>query len=453
MKNTFPVLKLFKTKDSFYVYDTYHNCILKITEEQYRVINRLTTQGIAYFENKEKFTTEERQIQLLLNKLFFSQPWIKSVKYSIPFSYIRMYLNSMVHHLILQVTQECNFMCQYCMFSNNNEIDRVHSPSKMSWNVAKQAIDFLWRHSGDAREVTISFYGGEPLLNYELIKQCVYYAERVFLVKRVRFGLTTNGSLITDEMASFFEEHSFWISISLDGDKSIHNMHRKHRSTGQGTFDQVMTSVRILQKRRSYFETYVSFLPVYLPWENSMNVISFFQSLGISDTKVHPREADLSGIDISFFPFLNKQTDQTLNENKDSSKLADYEKIIQTHHIIPQVYQHDGPCIPGVQKLFVSTQGEFRICEKVIDGISGRIGDLSAGFDYEAIEKNINMGKITEEQCKQCWCMRFCNVCVAKCIDPETGIMNSESITKICNLIKKQTLAFLRKYVEKTNHC
>lgn len=135
----------------------------------------------------------------------------------------------MCHYLTLQVTQQCNLRCEYCAYSGMYE-NRVHTNKKMDFEMAKKAIDFFIEHSRESKDIIVGFYGGEPLLMFPLIKQCVEYIESIVEGKKISYAMTTNGTLLNDEVADFLAEHEVILSISLDGSKEEHNLHRKFAS-------------------------------------------------------------------------------------------------------------------------------------------------------------------------------------------------------------------------------
>lgn len=104
--------------------------------------------------------------------------------------------------LVLQVTQKCNLRCSYCVYSGDYK-NRNHSQKEMSWETAKEAVDYLYGHSMSSEDIYISFYGGEPLLMFRLIKEVVEYVKREYCQRTVHFNLTTNGTLFTPEIVQY----------------------------------------------------------------------------------------------------------------------------------------------------------------------------------------------------------------------------------------------------------
>lgn len=117
--------------------------------------------------------------------------------------FIEQELRGCVFNLVLQVTQNCNLRCSYCAYSGAY-YNRTHSQKRMSFEMAKKAIDFLFSHSSERDQLVIGFYGGEPLLEFDLITQIVEYSESIGWGKKLRYVVTTNATLLTDKVLDFF---------------------------------------------------------------------------------------------------------------------------------------------------------------------------------------------------------------------------------------------------------
>ena len=147
--------------------------------------------------------------------------------------------------LIIELTEQCNLRCSYCVFDDNYENERSHSSKKISIDLAKKSIDdFLIRTSNEAY---IIFYGGEPLLEFKSIKTLTDYAKTKFN-NSIKFSFTTNGMALTADKFDFLIENSFLISVSIDGEKTLHD---KNRITinGNPSWDTIMSN---LQKLHDY---------------------------------------------------------------------------------------------------------------------------------------------------------------------------------------------------------
>ena len=130
---------------------------------------------------------------------------------------------------------------------------------RMSVETAIAAIKFFYDHSLNSDSVTIGFYGGEPLLEYELIKQCVAYAEEIFAGKKLSFNMTSNATLLTEESVLFLAAHDFNLTISLDGPANIQNKNRIFAGSNRGTYETVMEKLDMVKEICPAFIKKISF--------------------------------------------------------------------------------------------------------------------------------------------------------------------------------------------------
>lgn len=158
---------------------------------------------------------------------------------------IEHYIKTRIQQLTLQVTQQCNLRCDYCAYSGIYDRNRIHSKLRMSFETAKKAIDFFLERSVERLDIFVSFYGGEPLLEFELIKQCVEYINNQAEGKRINYIMITNGTLLSDKVVDYLVENNFALSVSLDGSKE-HDVNRKFVN-GEGSFDTIINNIKRIQ--------------------------------------------------------------------------------------------------------------------------------------------------------------------------------------------------------------
>ena len=224
-------LHLFKTLNNYYLYDTNANSIIKVNEKVYRKLQ----QG-------EDNLNEDPQI-VSLRERGFLQP-IQQPEICHPLTdKVESYLQNNLSLLILQVTQNCNLRCKYCVYSGSY-INRVHSNKRMNFETAKKAVDFYYNHSKNTEIASVSFYGGEPLLEFELIKKVVAYCETKFAGKQLNINMTSNATLLTSEIMDFLQLHKVNLTISLDGPEEVHNRGRVFADSKTGTFAKIMENLK-----------------------------------------------------------------------------------------------------------------------------------------------------------------------------------------------------------------
>jgi len=197
------------------------------------------------------------------------------------------------HELLIEVTTGCNLRCKYCVFSGKYKGQRTHGSKMLSIENAKKAIDLYFSYIkkgkmyNSNRKPTVAFYGGEPLLNFEVIKQSILYIRKIY-DDEVFFTLTTNGVFLTDEMMNFFIEQDVWLVFSLDGPAEEHNRNRVMQN-GKGTFDLVFENITKYYNKSKRF---VFVNSVYDYKSNLKEIIRFFSEneylINLSASIVNP---------------------------------------------------------------------------------------------------------------------------------------------------------------------
>ena len=452
-----PVIKTFIFDNQCYFYDAYKNQLMHVSREQFLEICELQKMGIGLYCSLNKNTQAYKDVLIMINKGFFKAPFIDEVFHS-DTPYIRDIVDSAINDLTLQVTRDRNFKCRYCSFAQEHTGTRAHERIEMPWEVAKKSIDYLYNHSKNADQLIIAFYGGEPLLNYRLIERVVEYSEDLFKSKRINYHMTTNGSILNESIVDFLIKYNFNLLISFDGSRLIQNKHRIFYNTGGGSFDTVYVNVNKLKTFSEYFDSFVKFAPVIFSDESRFDVLSFFNSIGIDESKIEYTYANMTGVDYiqSDNPMINNKCNnpELLFDTNDKGTREFLSKMIKCYankDIIPSTWHHNGPCIPSVSKLFVNVFGEFYPCEKISETPFAKIGCLESGVDLEKVKSFMNIGKLTENECRTCWAIRFCNICILRCIDFEADCTSIELKKKNCSYQKRSILEYFRHLVMNNN--
>ena len=449
--NNIPIGMPFHYNHCYYFYDTYTNKILSIKKEHYMEIKELMSMGIDKYVLYDNNTLFKNDIVRLINRGFFTQQFLSGKKL-FDFESIHPMLTRCVNHIQLQTTRMCNFRCRYCFFANDNKVTRNHENKSMDWATAQKSIDFLFDNSKDSETITISFYGGEPFLNFDVIKKAVTYAKSKFISKELRFSTTTNGSIMNHFVADFLAKNNVSLMISLDGSKDIQDNHRKFNRTGQGTFDTVIKNVQLLKQCHSeYFNRRVVFNPVMFADESYQNIVNFFKNIGVNPEKVKKQYANMKGIDYNY-NFINSEfinmTQYDRYREYNADQIENMEKVFKQNSITPAEYLPQGGCVPGLIRLFVTVDGDFYPCEKVNETPNLCIGNISQGFDFGQVERLANIGNLTYNKCKQCWAVRFCNMCIIHCTDAETGNVSCQARNAFCDVTKQMAKSYLEKQTE-----
>lgn len=443
-KNNKPIIKLFIDDGHYYIYDTYFNTILEINHLQYKELMLVNRIGVPSYLSLSKEEKEYQDVCMLIRKGFLKTNIIDRVENPLS-QYIDQLLDSCVNDLVLQVTKDCNFKCRYCGFANSTGIDRNHEQTSMSWEVAKKSIDFLYQHSRDAQQVNIAFYGGEPLLNFQLIQIATEYANDLFKSKNIFYRMTTNASLLTDDVIEFLVQNKFHISLSIDGPEKIQNIHRSFRANGKGTFSVVYQNLlKIKNSYQNYMDSHVKVMPVIVDGEDHNEVLEYFYDLGFKRSQITMLNAELSGIDFRSEAGHYHSYDIEIKNVALMDAASKMDSIYQDKQCLSKVWHHGGTCVPGVKRLFVDTDGMFFPCEKILLRDNLSIGNLTSGFNVQRIKNMANIGKMNEARCKKCWAMRFCEICVSQCNDIEKCELTAKQKEFTCKAQEAKALWYLK---------
>jgi uncharacterized protein len=426
-----PFVHFFKTPGGYYIFDVNTNAIIKTNQSVYQFLQA----GQKSCDDNDLINSIEK----LKARGFLSSKRVKEMTH--PYDeMVEYHLANKLKMVILQVTQQCNLRCEYCAYSGNY-LNRGHANLRMNFETAQKCIDFLIANSRDEDYVSVTFYGGEPLLEFELIKKCVQYTKEISEGKTIGFNFTTNGTLFTKEIIEFMEQHDVSIAISLDGPQEMHDRNRKFAVSGCGTFEKISKNLEFFKENfPEYFRKKVLFNTVLDRKSDFSCVNEFFASYDtIKDSLIN-----VSNIAVNYAKFQNKGSEEyniklkyelfklylnKVNRLDDQyvSKLVfnDYTKLKQSifenrgrKKELPEKGHHGGPCIPGTSRLFVDVNGNFFPCERVSENSDMmRIGHIDSGFDIEKVRTLLNIGRITAESCTNCWAFRLCTLCAAAADD------------------------------------
>lgn len=316
----------------------------------------------------------------------------------------------------LALTEQCNLRCKYCGYMPKY-MDESYTLKEMSSDTAFKAIDILMKNSHESEICHVGFYGGEPLLRLNLIKECVAYIKEKYPFRKPAYNITTNAVLLDEDVAEFLIKNDIKIIISLDGPTQQLNKYRVFQN-GKSSFDIVCKNIQMLyRKNPKYFRESVTYNVVMYNgasqelfeavdslWKSNVNMIDLFPTDYFMRVRDKSDESLLSAgrINIKSYDFAYKNMLKNMKKYYNS-----FNGPSGGNKILP-----GGFCIAGVRKNFVTTDGKIIVCEKVDESQEiFEIGDVDNGIDISKVRRLISYTLKRTEKCKKCWAAKFCKIC------------------------------------------
>ena len=323
-----------------------------------------------------------------------------------------------VKALCLHIAHDCNLKCRYC-FAEEGE---YHGKRElMSLEVGKKAIDFLIKSSGNRKNLEVDFFGGEPLMNFGVVKGIVEYARSIEKAnnKNFRFTITTNGILLNDEIQQYINENMHNVVLSIDGRKEVNDRMRP-RAGGQGTYDTIVPKFKRLSDSRNQTDYYVR---------------GTFTRYNLDFAKDVLHLADLGFRQISVEPVVTEESEPYAIRQEDLPVIFDeYEKLAMEilerrkkgqwfnffHFMIdltggPCVVKRMVGCGSGTEYLSVTPSGDLYPCHQFVGMEQFKMGHVDTGVTAPEIRKGFESCNVyTKPKCRECWARFYCSGgCVA----------------------------------------
>lgn len=452
------IIKLIDYMGGKYLYDANCNRVSKISNDLYDVLKKCSA-----LESAKDDPTTKAEIEMLLNEGFLENRAPEIIEHeNVPF--VKTFLNHL-KRMTLQVTQACNFKCRYCGFAGDNYLNRHHNGLSMSWETAKKAIDFFFIHSMGSENVNLGFYGGETLLELDLITKCIEYTEEMFKGRHITYYITSNGSLINEKVVSLVNEYNVKLTISLDGPEHLHNKNRRYAINGRETYQDVIRGINYLRENVPRFKDKIMINAVIDQQENYLPYFHFFEendavrginhsesiiddsrlSRTIFISKDYQTTHDREKINAYINALLGKESYNNVSKEILDDIDANKENFMQTDGF-GRRFHHNGPCVPGYSRLFVNVKGELFPCEKCSENSKVMcIGNIDDGYYYEVIKKLLNIGSMTEKQCKKCVAARHCNICAVQIDDIDDLSLKQKQIR--CQIQERNLEETIKRYI------
>ena len=318
-----------------------------------------------------------------------------------------------VKALCLHIAHDCNLACQYC-FAEEGEYHGRRA--LMSFEVGKKALDFLVANSGSRRNLEVDFFGGEPLMNWEVVKQLVEYGRSIEEAnnKKFRFTLTTNGVLLNDEILDFVNKEMGNIVLSTDGRKEVHDRMRPFRN-GKGSYDLIMPKFKKAAESRNQTNYYVRGTFTHYNLDFSKDVLSLadegFKQISVEPVVASPEDAyalrteDLPQI----FEEYDKLAVEMIKREKEGRGFNFFHFMIDLTGG-PCVYKRLSGCGSGTEYLAVTPWGDLYPCHQFVGNEDFLLGNVDDGIVKKNIGEEFKQCNVySKPKCKDCFAKLFCS--------------------------------------------
>lgn len=320
---------------------------------------------------------------------------------------------TVVKALCLHIAHDCNLACQYC-FAEEGEYHGRRA--LMSFEVGKKALDFLVANSGSRVNLEVDFFGGEPLMNWQVVKDLVAYGRSLEepYNKKFRFTLTTNGVLLNDEVLEFANKEMANIVLSIDGRKEVHDKMRPFRG-GQGSYDMIVPKFQKVAESREQTDYYVRGTFTHHNLDFSKDVLHL-ADLGFKQISVEPVVAppeEHYAIQKEDIPFLLEEYDRLAKEmiarRKNGQKFNFFHFMIDLQGG-PCVAKRLSGCGSGTEYLAVTPWGDFYPCHQFVGQEKFLMGNVDDGITNTAIRDEFKCCNVyAKEECKKCFAKFYCS--------------------------------------------
>ncbi len=349
--------------------------------------------------------------------------------------------NTDIKALCLHVAHTCNLNCEYCFASQG----KYHGErALMPFEVGKRALDFLIENSGSRHNLEVDFFGGEPLMNFEVVKKLVKYAREQEKLhnKNFRFTLTTNGLLIDDDVIAFVNKEMSNVVLSLDGRKEVHDSLRKTIS-GQGSYDIIIPKFKKLVKARGGKNYYIRGTFTHNNIDFLKDILHM-ADLGFTELSMEPvvcAPDEPYALTEKDLPILKEQYEllakEMIKRDSENRGFTFYHYMLDLTHG-PCIYKRISGCGSGTEYLAVTPWGDLYPCHQFVGDEKFKLGDIYNGIVNTKVRDEFKLcNAYARPECKDCWAKLYCSGgCAANSYHATGNILGTYKYG--CKLLKKR---------------
>lgn len=434
-------IHLIDIKNKKFVLDINSQIFFEVDELAYALIKKLSevsdqrmvVEALAMDYPRDEIIANLRELMRLFDRgILFSED---------KFTELQTNSRSPISSICLNISHDCNLRCAYCFADREGYI---HDRKLMDKEIAERSIDFLIKNSAGLKELHISFFGGEPLMNLPTLLHTVEYAEGLAAIhgKSIRFHVTTNGTLLTTDIIRFFREKDFSLILSIDGPKEVHDTMRCY-ANGRGSYDVVAEKLRLLLSEAYSLRNLTirsTFTRNNLDIENLM---MHLVEIGCRDISVEPAFIGIEDLDISeqdlgeLLHHYDILADKYINEMVNGRFFSFFhirQMMDQSHRRIPRLAQ----CGASSGYLAISPEGKIYPCHMFVGMKEFEMGDVYKGITNNEVNYIFSHADVRyKKKCRDCWARYVCGGgCHYHAIIYNKDILNPYDIE--CEMIKKR---------------
>ncbi len=322
--------------------------------------------------------------------------------------------STVVKALCLLVAHTCNLSCEYCFASQGHFKGQ---DGLMSFETGRRALDFLVEHSGSRRNLEVDFFGGEPLVNFQVCKDLVAYARSIEKEKNknFRFTLTTNGVGITDEVIDWANRECHNVVLSLDGRKEVNDRFRVDRA-GKGSYDTIVPKFREFVRRRGGQGYYMRGTYTHFNTDFTNDLFHMADDLGFTELSMEPVVTDPaspSALTEEDLPVLFDQYEllarDMLRREKEGRPITFYHYMLDLRHG-PCIYKRIAGCGSGTEYMAVTAWGDLYPCHQFVNDPEYKMGNIWDGVTRTDIREEFKLCNVySRPECEDCWARLYCS--------------------------------------------
>ena len=319
--------------------------------------------------------------------------------------------------LVLNITNQCNLACTYCYEFGADKIATPNGkPKYMTLETARSSVDFLLDQSAGRQAVHITFFGGETLMNFKLLREVVLYAQGAAAAqgRAITFSLTTNATLLTDEIIAFLSDQEIGVTVSMDGPPDLQDKHRIYKN-GKGSYAVIeprlrkllaIHKTRAITARVTLTEGVTDVIRIYrhLKEDLGFHEVGFAPVTNSGDQAYAIDDGGMEGVLAQFHELADEWLEYALR-----GQMHGFSNVSETIGELIQGVNKSHPCGAGLGLLGVSPSGDLSPCHRFTDADSHTLGHIDSGIDADKREDFLSRGHVAAKyECQSCWARPLC---------------------------------------------